>query len=234
MQPDPGSQRVVIRPQLGAYVIFGPILLGLFALSVWATADSFRRGYPGFVVLSIPVAAFSIVALIYLVGGTLWADNERVGCSRIFARGSCRRDALASVRIGPPYSRYGPSYAFIRKDGGVAFSTFADVWREGQIKALAHFLQVPLVDTTRTVPRGFVCPVCGFAGLEEATSSNGTGSGEICPSCGFDHSGQVDQQRYGEWRQQWINGGMAWWAAQAGRPAPKDWDPAGQLNVLTG
>ncbi len=65
-------------------------------------------------------------------------------------------------------------------------------------------------------------------------SANGHGSGEMCPSCGFDFTGVVDEARYAEWREQWVRGGMAWWAAQAGRPAPYDWNPTTQLKALTG
>jgi hypothetical protein len=50
----------------------------------------------------------------------------------------------------------------------------------------------------------FVCPVCGYPGLEEdPRPAIGGGSFEICPSCGFQF-GVSDDDRgltYQEWRQ---------------------------------
>jgi hypothetical protein len=76
----------------------------------------------------------------------------------------------------------------------------------------------------------FVCPVCGYPGLEEdPRPAIGGGSFEICPSCGFQF-GVSDDDRgltYQEWRQRWIDGGMVWDKGRS-RP-PAGWDPIDQL-----
>jgi hypothetical protein len=76
----------------------------------------------------------------------------------------------------------------------------------------------------------FVCPVCGYDGLDEDPRPvSGGGSFEICPSCGFQF-GVTDDDRgltYNDWRRQWIAGGMVW---DKGRSKPPDgWDPVRQL-----
>lgn len=85
--------------------------------------------------------------------------------------------------------------------------------------------------------RIFVCPVCGFAGLDSApTDEDGDGNFEICPSCGFQF-GVTDDDRgftYEAWRERWIGLGMRWRAEGIEDPPP-GWDPARQLaNLLRG
>jgi hypothetical protein len=80
-----------------------------------------------------------------------------------------------------------------------------------------------------------ICPVCGYAGLEEPPRSPNTGAGslEICPSCGFQF-GVTDDDRghsYDDWRMQWIARGMPWGSEGIEEPPP-DWDPREQLDRL--
>lgn len=230
-EPKPGSDRFVIRPQRWAVVVATltlgitgllPAAIGLYALI---------KGQPaGLIFLFIALFSWSMIYV--AVGGELWADSERVGNTRLFERRVCRRDELAYLKMGVPLGRSGAPFFFIRKDGSVALRTVAWVWGTAKLKSLAAFLDLPVLDARHPVKH--VCPVCGYTGLEEPASSNGRGSGEMCPSCGFDFTGAVDEARYAEWREQWVRGGMAWWAAQAGRPAPYDWNPTTQLKALTG
>lgn len=175
--------------------------------------------------------AFCLTLAYITVGGTLWADRERVGCTRLIERGSCRREELASIRIVPSGTKSGPWCVFVRKDGSVAFRITARVWGSERVATLAGFLGVPFVPDSQLATH--VCPVCGYPWLEEAPYSNNLGSREICPSCGFEFSGPADSARHEAWRQQWIAGGMTWWAQAAGRPAPANWDPAKQLAALS-
>lgn len=77
------------------------------------------------------------------------------------------------------------------------------------------------------------CPVCGFGDLSEAPyDERGTPSLEICPSCGFQFGfddGAVGIT-HGQWRQEWIDGGMKWWSGA--EPPPPGWDPLNQLARL--
>lgn len=81
----------------------------------------------------------------------------------------------------------------------------------------------------------YVCPVCGYAGLDEPprSASTGAGSYEICPSCGFEFGVTDDDEgvSYDEWRYRWIERGMPW-DSEPIRPAPESWDPAEQLRRL--
>jgi hypothetical protein len=79
----------------------------------------------------------------------------------------------------------------------------------------------------------YVCPVCGYEGLEEdPRPPAGGGSFEICPSCGFQF-GVSDDDRgfsYEKWRQHWIEEGMIW---DKGRSSPPDgWNPVAQLGRI--
>jgi hypothetical protein len=184
--------------------------------------------------LFIAITAFCLAMLYVVLGGYLWADQERVGNKRLGERGSCRRDELASVTIVPTGLRSGPACVFVRKNGTEAFHTVARVWGDGQLKILAQFLGVPLVHDTHPHLATNICPVCGYRWLGEPAYTKDGGSGQLCPCCGFDFVGPIDPARHAQWRQQWIDGGMTWWAAQAGKPAPDYWDPAGQLKALLG
>jgi hypothetical protein len=88
----------------------------------------------------------------------------------------------------------------------------------------------------------FICPVCGYPGLEEQPRGDLTGgSYEICPSCGIqfgysDEAGGDEEARkelYKQWRQKWIEGGMIWNEGRS-KPPP-DWNPREQLRrvILT-
>lgn len=230
-EPKPGSDRFVIRPQRWVVVV-ATLTLGITGLlSAALGLYTLIKGQPaGLIFLFVGLFSWSLIYV--AVGGELWADSERVGNTRLVERGVCRRDELAYLKMGVPLGRSGAPFFFIRKDGSVALRTVARVWGTAQLNSLAAFLGLPVLGATHPVRH--VCPVCGYTGLEEPVSSKGHGSGEICPSCGFDFTGPVDETRYGEWREQWVRGGMAWWGAQAGRAAPDDWDPATQLKALTG
>ncbi len=81
----------------------------------------------------------------------------------------------------------------------------------------------------------YVCPVCGYPGLEEPPRSERTGAGsyEICPSCGFQFGVTDDDEghSYDEWRRRWIQRGMPW-DSEPLRAAPEAWDPAEQVGRL--
>ena len=96
---------------------------------------------------------------------------------------------------------------------------------------LAKYLCALMTDARDPVT--YTCPVCGYPGLDEPAYSGAVASHEICPGCGFEFSGLADAAAQEAWRQQWIAGGMTWWAQAAGRPAPANWDPAKQLAALT-
>ena len=83
--------------------------------------------------------------------------------------------------------------------------------------------------------KGSYCPACGFP-LGFEPWSNGSPSDEICPCCGiqfgYDDAAGGNMQRrhelYEEFRRVWIANGMPWQGR--GTAAPKDWNPAEQLN----
>lgn len=80
----------------------------------------------------------------------------------------------------------------------------------------------------------YQCPVCGFPELNDPPRSRGSGGGsyEICPSCGFEF-GVTDEDlgyEYDQWRAEWVSRGMPW--SSRGRPEPKSWNPAVQLESL--
>jgi len=80
----------------------------------------------------------------------------------------------------------------------------------------------------------YVCPVCGYPGLEDPPRTPGCGgSYEICPSCGFEY-GYTDEDQgysYEDWRIRWIQRGMPW-DSDGIQPRPIGWDPAKQLADL--
>lgn len=229
--PVPIADRFVVRPARWVVILLGltvgPVGLGAAGLGVLMLTRGLAAG-----LIFVALGVFCLALLYATTGGTLRADQEWVRNTRLIDRGACRRDELASLRIVASGTRAGPLLQFVKKDGRVAFRTVVSVWGNRQLSALAGYLGVPLLHDEH--PATHVCPVCGYPWLEEAAYVKGAGSGEICPCCGFDFIGAVDPGRHAEWRQQWISGGMSWWAAQAGRPAPDDWDPARQLKALLG
>jgi hypothetical protein len=80
----------------------------------------------------------------------------------------------------------------------------------------------------------FVCPVCGYPGLDSPAYSPRTGNGsyEICYCCRFEY-GVTDLDRgftHEQWRCQWIADGMPW--RGRARIAPHGWDPREQLRRI--
>ena len=206
-------------------------MLAMLALSVGVALEAMKHGqWAG--LMFVPVAAGIGLFLVYIGGATLWADGQQVGTAQVFYHRSCPRGEVAAIQVGVVSGR-APVCNFLRKDGSAAFTTARVLWTRRQLQRMADYLGVPIVKGAVSVTHGYVCPVCGYHGLEEPASAKGQGSGEVCPSCGYDHSGPVDPQRHLQWRDNWTAGGMAWWASQAGVAEPKDWDPAGQLKALT-
>ncbi len=77
----------------------------------------------------------------------------------------------------------------------------------------------------------YVCPVCGFPGLDEpAYDSHGCASFGICPCCGTEFGYDDSSRAHAELRAEWIRGGMPWWSRS--REPPVAWDPAEQLRSL--
>jgi hypothetical protein len=85
----------------------------------------------------------------------------------------------------------------------------------------------------------YVCPACGYDGLNEPPWKDGSPSDDICPSCGIqfgyeDAAGGDEEARkriYAEWRERWRAGGMRWWSP--GEGPPSGWDPISQLRRVT-
>jgi hypothetical protein len=65
-----------------------------------------------------------------------------------------------------------------------------------------------------------ICPLCGFAGLEEPAWDDGIDSQQICPSCGIqfgytDAAGgdaRARMQLYLDRRAEWESAGRPWWS----------------------
>lgn len=76
----------------------------------------------------------------------------------------------------------------------------------------------------------YLCPVCGFTGLEDPPQDF-----NICPCCGteFGHDdfgmsqAEVNAKR-AELRWRWFEEGAVWW--RTGTTAPTGWDPYRQLD----
>ena len=221
--------RVVLHARGFGVFFVGALMLGVLALSIGAVIETLRQGQWVFGLIFVLLAAGIGLFLVYIWGAKLWADAECVGTTQIFYRRTCPRKEIAAIQVGVVYGR-APACNFLRRDNSVAFFTARLLWSRRQLQTMADFLGVPIIKGPIKGIRGYVCPVCGYHGLERPAASNGLGSGELCPCCGFDHSGPVDGQRYAQWRTEWTSTGMAWWALQAGVPAPEGWDPAAQLQ----
>jgi hypothetical protein len=75
--------------------------------------------------------------------------------------------------------------------------------------------------------RTFACPVCGFAGLDEAAyDEQGNASFGICPCCGTEFGYDDATAGHAELRARWIQAGKRWWSE---RGPPPDWDADAQL-----
>jgi predicted RNA-binding Zn-ribbon protein involved in translation (DUF1610 family) len=226
------SDRLVLHPRgFGAFFFSGLMLVPLL-LSIGAVIEAFRQGRWVIGLVFAAIALGICQFLVYVWGAKLWADADSVGTRQIFYRRTCPRREIAAIQVGVVYGR-APACNFLRKDNSVAFFTARLLWSRRQLQRMADFLGVPIIKGPIKAIHGYVCPVCGYHGLERPASSNGFGSGELCPCCGFDHTGRVDAQRYAQWRAEWTSNGMAWWASQAGVPVPEGWDPEAQLENLS-
>ncbi|WP_086444738.1 hypothetical protein [Candidatus Enterococcus lemimoniae] len=83
----------------------------------------------------------------------------------------------------------------------------------------------------------YICPVCGFEGLElEAYNDFDEPSYEICPCCGFQFGFDDDNAEHDKnieidrWRNRWISEGCNWYSEVFEKP--KDWNPKKQLEKL--
>jgi predicted RNA-binding Zn-ribbon protein involved in translation (DUF1610 family) len=77
----------------------------------------------------------------------------------------------------------------------------------------------------------YLCPVCGFDGLDEPPrDALGLASFGICPSCGTEFGYDDATRSHAELRTQWKDKGMPWFSRSKAPPAA--WDPAEQLRRL--
>lgn len=75
----------------------------------------------------------------------------------------------------------------------------------------------------------FMCPVCGYFGLDEpAYDKNGLWSFEICICCGVQYGYTDCNTSHAELRARWIANGMKW-HSRVFAP-PENWDPVEQLR----
>jgi hypothetical protein len=75
----------------------------------------------------------------------------------------------------------------------------------------------------------FLCPVCGYDGLEEAPyDQHGLASFVICPCCGTEFGYTDAVASHAALRRRWIELGMRW----SGKidKAPANWDGLSQLK----
>lgn len=76
----------------------------------------------------------------------------------------------------------------------------------------------------------YMCPVCGYSGLQETPyNTYGHGSYEICVCCGFQF-GYDDfpdkEQGFDNWRKKWRKDGYPWFSKRT--PPPLNWNPVEQ------
>jgi hypothetical protein len=73
------------------------------------------------------------------------------------------------------------------------------------------------------------CPVCGYAGLDEAPYDEfGCSSYDICPCCGTEFGYDDSSVAHDDLRKKWVSNGMPWWSKHL--TAPSDWDPIEQMK----
>ena len=82
----------------------------------------------------------------------------------------------------------------------------------------------------------FVCPICGYPGLNKPAYDPQLGWADpsygICACCRFEY-GVTDLDRgftHAQWRAQWIADGMPW--RSSARAALPGWDPREQLRTI--
>ena len=74
----------------------------------------------------------------------------------------------------------------------------------------------------------FTCPVCGYAGMDEAPYDEvGCSSFGIGPCCGTEFGYDDYSVTHADLRKKWVSGGMLWWSNLV---APPDWDPVEQIK----
>jgi hypothetical protein len=77
----------------------------------------------------------------------------------------------------------------------------------------------------------YLCPVCGYPGLEEPVHDEvGCSSFGICPSCGTQFGYDDATSAHADLRKLWISKGLRWWSKA--QPMPKDWDPVSQVQAI--
>lgn len=71
----------------------------------------------------------------------------------------------------------------------------------------------------------YLCPVCGYGMQEPPENYN------ICPSCGTEFGIHDVNASILELRAVWLQNGCKWWSDSD--PKPANWDPYGQLALVT-
>ena len=76
--------------------------------------------------------------------------------------------------------------------------------------------------------QSYICPVCGYDGLEEpAYDVHGYSSFEICPCCGVEFGYDDATRSHEDLRAEWLANGARWWSK---RDKPIGWSPQKQLR----
>ena len=78
---------------------------------------------------------------------------------------------------------------------------------------------------------GHMCPVCGFAGLDEPAYSDGEASFDICPSCGTQFGLHDCDKSWASLRQRWIRKGCRFHFPPQ---QPPGWSAKEQLKAVMG
>lgn len=134
---------MVIRPprsfllQLAGGLAIVSAFIGFFAIG-FLLSGALSAG----LVFLMPIL-LSAAIFFWFATMRLWADASSVGLSNPLSERVCPRSELVAVRIGKPYSRSGPSWNFVRRDGTVAFRT-GTMWGSETLTAFARNLGLPL------------------------------------------------------------------------------------------
>ena len=78
----------------------------------------------------------------------------------------------------------------------------------------------------------YICPVCGYDGLEEAPyDKNNCASYEICRCCGFEYGFHdfSKGETFESYREKWLSNGAVW---RIPSYKPTDWDIEEQFKNL--
>lgn len=77
----------------------------------------------------------------------------------------------------------------------------------------------------------YICPVCGYADLNEAPYDEyGCSSYSICPCCGTEFGYDDSSVAHSELRKKWVSKGMPWWSKH--QVSSPNWDPVKQLEFV--